>query len=403
MKIGILRETKSPADNRVPLTPKQCRLIQEEFSGTRVIVQPGNDRCFEDNEYKNEGIVVKNDLNECDILLGIKEVDPQHLVPGKTYFFFSHTIKKQSHNKGLLKAILDKRIRLVDYETLTDSKGVRIIGFGRWAGLVGTYNGIRAMCIRHKIPGLPHPQECRGLEDMMKKASSIRLPPLRIAMTGDGRVAGGSEEMMSAFGIQKITLEDYLNKVNFEAPVYIQLDPEKYNRNKFGDAFKLPHFFTFPQDYTSNFSRFCDKTDVLIMAAYWDPRAPILFTSNHLKDNSFRIRVIADITCDLNGSVPTTIRTTTFKDPYFDYNPLTGREEQAFSDPANITVMAIDNLPCGLPMEASMDFGYNLIKNVLPLLLYSDNENIIARATIAEEGKLTANFHYLADWVNQPD
>ncbi len=403
MKIGILHETKIPVDNRVPLTPRQCRLIEEEFPGVQVFVHPGNYRCYTDKEYKDEGIVVTSDLRDCDVLLGVKEVDPVRLIPGKTYFIFSHTIKKQSHNKELLRAVLDKRIRLVDYETLSDSKGVRIIGFGRWAGLVGTFLGIRAMCIRQNLCVLPHPKECKGLEEMLKMVAALPLPPFRIAMTGDGRVAGGSEEMMNAFGITKVTVEDYLSQVKLEKPVYVQLDPEKYNRKRSGGIFDLQHFFKNPGQYESHFNRFCDKTDLLIMAAYWDPGAPVLFTREEMKNASFRIRVIADITCDLNGSVPSTIRTTTFEAPYYDYNRFTGKEEAAFSNPGNITVMAIDHLPNGLPREASTDFGHNLIKNVLPLLLFGDNENIIKRATIAEKGKLSPHYSYLAEWVNQPE
>jgi alanine dehydrogenase len=403
MKIGILRETKIPADNRVPLTPKQCKLIEEEFPGTQMFIQPSNERCFTDQEYVQAGIEVTSDLRDCDVLLGVKEVDPVRLIPGKSYFFFSHTIKKQSHNRELLKAVLDKRIRLVDYETLTDSKGVRIIGFGRWAGLVGTYTGIRAMCFRQNLCELPNPQSCTGLDDMMKAASAVTLPSCRIAMTGDGRVAGGSEEMMNAFGIRKVTVEDYLDGTDFGTPVYVQLDPEKYNRRKSGEKFELQHFFRNPGEYESHFGRFCNKTDLLIMAAYWDPGAPTLFTPAQMKDNSFRMRVIADITCDLNGSVPSTVRSTTFREPYYDYNRFTGNTEPAFSDRENITVMAIDHLPCGLPKEASLDFGHNLIKNVLPLLLYGDNENIIKRATLASNGRLNPDYSYLEDWVNQPD
>jgi len=403
MKIGILRETKIPPDNRVPLTPKQCRLIEDEFPGTEIIVQPGDGRCYTDREYIDEGIIVQDDVNDCDVLVGVKEVNPADLIPDKTCFFFSHTIKKQEHNRHLLKTILDKHIRLVDYELLSDSKGIRIIGFGRWAGLVGTYTGIRAMGIRQNAFELPHPMECAGLSEMLLQASRIPLPPWRLAMTGDGRVAGGAEEMMSAFHIHKVTLENYMIQADSGFPVYVQLDPEKYNCRKSGESFDLWHFFSNPVLYKSNFHRFCNKTDMLINAAYWDPAAPVLFTSSQMKDEDFKIKVIADITCDLNGSVPTTIRTTTFRDPYYDYNRWTGREEKAFSNSGNITVMPIDNLPCGLPREASMDFGHNLIKNVLPLLLYEDTEGIIASATIAENGKLTTKFNYLAEWVSKPD
>lgn len=399
MKIGILRETKTPVDVRVPLSPKQCRLIEDEYPGTRIFVQPGNERCFADKEYEMENIVVKQDLNDCDILMGVKEVAPQQLIPGKTYFFFSHTIKKQSHNKGLLRAVLNKHIRLVDYETLTDSKGIRIIGFGRWAGLIGTYNAIRALCIRNQIPGLPPPQECHGLSDLMKYAAAVHLPVIRIALTGDGRVAGGAEEMLNAFGIRKVIVEQYLQDTVLDAPLYVQLDPEKYNKHKSGKPFELSHFFTHPQEYESDFMRYSSKTDLLIMAAYWDPKAPVLYTAEQMAQSNFKIRVVGDITCDLNGSVPSTIRATTFPEPYYDFNPVTCREEKAFSNSGNITVMSIDNLPCGLPVESSVDFGHILIKNILDLLLNTDHEGIIARATIAENGKLTQRYEYLHDWV----
>jgi saccharopine dehydrogenase (NAD+, L-lysine-forming) len=403
MKIGLLRETRTPVDTRVPLSPEQCRQLEDEFPGVSVFVQPGKERCFTDYEYDRQGITITDDLSACDILMGVKEVNPEQLFPGKTYFFFSHTIKKQHHNKSLLKAVLDRHIKLVDYEMLTDSRGTRIIGFGRWAGLVGTYNGIRAMCIRLNMPELPHPQECRDLKEVIKKVSAIHFPPLKIVVTGDGRVAGGAVEMLNAMGVQKIMADDYLNILNFELPVYVQLDPEKYNHHKSGKAFDLHYFFKNPEEYESSFYRFCDKTDMLIMAAYWDPGAPILFTPGQMKENNFRIRVIADITCDLNGSVPSTIRTTTLQNPYYDFNRFTGKEEDAFSNISNITVMAIDNLPYGLPKEASVDFGRNILNRVIPLLLSGDPENIITRATIAEKGELTRHYSYLADWVNHQD
>jgi saccharopine dehydrogenase (NAD+, L-lysine forming) len=402
MKIGILKETKLPADSRVPLTPAQCRLIVDEFPGISVFVQPSGDRCFSDKEYEKEGIPLLQDLSGCDILMGVKEVKPQTLIPEKTYFFFSHTIKMQSHNRELLRTVLDKHIKLVDYEMLTDAKGIRIIGFGRWAGLVGTFLGIRAWCIREGNLNLIPPHECEGLEALMSQAKGIKLPDLRIALTGNGRVAGGSEVMLETFGVKKVGVEEFLTRKSFAYPVYVQLDPAKYHVNKSGDEFDLAHFFSHPEAYKSSFNRFCNRTDLLIMAAYWDPRAPVLFTPLEMKSTDFRIRVIADITCDIRGSVPSSIRTTTFGQPYYDYNPQTETEEEAFCHRENITMMTIDNLPCGLPKESSRDFGQNLLKNVLPLFLGDDNESIIKRATITEGGNLTDRFGYLHDWVKLP-
>ncbi len=399
MKIGLLRETRVPADSRVPLSPAQCRQAEDEFIDLKFVVQPSNDRCFSDDDYRCEGVTVSEDLSACDVLLGVKEVRPDALIPGKTYFFFSHTIKMQPHNKGLLQEVLSRKVRLIDYEVLTDSKGIRIIGFGRWAGMVGTYNGLRALCLRADDDSLPPPQEFPGYEQLLKQASETRLPPAKIALTGDGRVAGGAEEMLAAFGIRKVTVEEYLEKEYFSVPVYVQLDPSLYNRSKLRTRFNLKHFFLHPETYESNFGRFCSRTDLLIMAAYWDRRAPMLMTADDMRKPDFRISAIADITCDIGGSVPSTLRTTTFDQPYYDYNPVTASEEEAFSNLRNVTVMSIDNLPCGLPRDASADFGFNIMKSVIPILLGEDQEDVLGRATIAENGSLTHRYAYLADWV----
>jgi saccharopine dehydrogenase (NAD+, L-lysine forming) len=402
MKIGILRETKMPPDARVPLTPVQCNKVQRLFPGVKVIVQPANVRCFDDAAYDKEGIALADDLGDCDILLGVKEVNIQHLIPGKTYLFFSHTIKKQPHNKALLQSVLEKEIRLLDYEVFTDLRGMRIIGFGRWAGLVGTYLGITALSKRIKLSDAKLPLGCSDLHQMISYASACKLPRLKIALTGDGRVAGGSEEMLKAFGVEKIGVEEFLDSGsdhNRDHPVYVQLSPEYYTKSISGNPFSLSHFFSAPEAYESQFLRFCDKTDLLIMAAYWDPRAPKLFTTDHMQHKDFRIRVIADITCDLNGSVPSTIRTTSLNDPFYDYNRPYGKEEHAFSHDDHITVMSVDNLPCGLPREASQDFGDNLIQYIIPLLIEGDHDDILERATVAEAGKLKERFCYLEDWV----
>jgi len=400
MKIGILRETKTPADSRVPFSPAQCRQVEDEYPRIKLFVQPSPTRCFTDREYSDEGIELTENLDDCDVLLGVKEVKTQYLLPDKTYFIFSHTIKKQSYNKGLLQSILGKKIRLIDYEMLTDGRGVRIIGFGRWAGLAGTYIGLRAWYLRQGNNSLIPAHDCNGLEDMMQRASANNPGNIRIALTGDGRVAGGAEEMLNTFAVRKVTTDEYLGREHFDGPVYTQLDPSKYNLHKAGKDFNLHHFFNFPQEYSSNFLRFCPKTDLLIMAAYWDTHAPVLFTAHDMRKPDFNIRVIADITCDIMGSVPSTLRTTTFTEPYYDYNRSLEKEERPFSDSGHVTMMTIDNLPCGLPKEASIDFGHHIVKSIIPLLLGEDKENIIERATIAREGRLTERYSYLQEWVN---
>lgn len=403
MKIGILRESKVPVDTRVALTPDQCKTIMAEFTDVSIVVQPSAFRCFHDVAYIKSGVQVTEDLTDCDILLGIKEVAPETLIPGKTYIIFSHTSKKQIHNRKLLQAILGKEITLIDYELLTDTKGVRLIGFGRWAGLIGSYHGIRALCMKAGLYELPLPQACHNLDGIIKVASACSLPSVRIAITGDGRVAGGAEEMMAAFGIKKITVEDYMQKGNLVHPVYVQLDPEKYNKRNDEGPFDLKHFFSSPQLYSSNFLRFCSLTDLLIVAAYWDPRAPLLFTAEQITQPDFRINVIADITCDLHGSIPSTVKTTTLSDPYYDYDPVSGNARLPFSVKNGITVMSIDNLPNGLPCEASSDFGHNIMKSILPLLLLGDPEKVLERATITKKGQLTPLFTYLYSWASDKE
>jgi hypothetical protein len=301
----------------------------------------------------------------------------------------------------LLKEVSARGIRLIDYEVLTDIKGIRMIGFGRWAGMVGTYNGIRAMCLRADDKSLIPPQDCPDYDFMARQASSVRLPNFKIALTGDGRVAGGAEEMLAVFGVRKVTAAEYLEKEYFSYPVYVQLDPSLYNQSKLRTSFNLQHFFLHPDTYKSSFDRYSTCTDLLIMAAYWDPRAPMLMTAEEMRKPDFRISAIADITCDIGGSVPSTLRSTTFDSSFYDYNPITGEEEEPFSNLRNVTVMAIDNLPCGLPREASADFGHHIMKSIIPLLLGDDREDVLGRATITKGGELTDRYGYLAEWVNQ--
>ena len=403
MKIGIIREGKQPPDRRAPFSPGQCREIVRRFPGTEVVVQSSRIRCFSDEEYLSAGISVVEDLSDCDILMGVKEVPVDQLIAGKTYFFFSHTIKKQAYNRTLLQEIVRKKIRLVDYETLTSPDGARIIGFGRFAGLAGAYNGLLTFGKRNRLFDLKPAHCCENLQELMANVKGLRLPPLKIAVTGDGRVAGGVLELFQQVPLRRVSVDDYLKTDSFNEPVFVQLLPGDYNSHKAGKMFDLFHFFNHPEEYAGNFVRFCSCTDLLIAAAYWDPKAPVLFSPEDLKTPDFRIRVIADITCDIDGSVPSTKMASSIENPVYDYNPRTGRIEPAFSSEENIAVMAVDNLPCELPNDASLDFGRNLIEKVLPGLLENDRDEIIERATITKEGLLTRRFSYLSDFLGKTE
>jgi saccharopine dehydrogenase (NAD+, L-lysine forming) len=395
MKLGILREGKTPPDNRVPLTPEQCIEVQKKFMHVQVIVQTSNVRCFSDEAYLEKGIPVQEDVSDCDVLLGVKEVPVKDLVPGKIYFFFSHTIKKQQYNRKLIQTLLQKKNQLVDYEVLTDKNGFRIIGFGRFAGLVGAYNGLRALGLRRKIFDLKPAYQCAGLEEMLFQLNLVNLPPVKIAFTGDGRVSNGVLEVLEFMKIRRLSPEQFLETGQPEKPVYTQLLPQDYARRKDGSTFELMHFFKFPEQYENAFLPFASSTDLLIAAAYWDPKAPVLFKADDMKQQDFRISVISDITCDIEGSIPSTKRASTIAEPFYDYITETGEMEAPFSSEKNITVQAVDNLPNELPNDASRDFGRNLIDKVFPSLFDEDIDGIIERASVTKNGKLTERFSYL--------
>ncbi len=402
MKVGILREGKTPPDKRVPLTPQQCIEVQENFPEVSIVVQPSPIRSFKDNEYSALGIVLKEDLSDCDVLLGVKEVRIEDFIPGKIYLFFSHTIKKQEYNRRLLQTILEKKIQLVDYEVLTNKDGFRVIGFGRFAGLVGAYNGFRAFGLKNELFNLKPAHKCDDLEEMLKHLDSINLPPLKIAVTGDGRVAHGVIEILNHMNIMRVSPEAYLKIAEPEQPVYVQLLPNNYVRMPdSGERFDLMHFFNNPASYENAFQPFAEATDMLIASAYWDPKAPVLFTADEMKADNFRISVISDITCDIEGSIPSTKKASTIDDPFYDYNLETGEIEDAFSNPNHVSVQAVDNLPCELPKDASIDFGRSLIEKVFPSLFGEDADGIIERASITKNGELTERFSYLQDFADE--
>ena len=399
MRIGILREGKQPPDKRVPFSPQQCKQLIDQFSDLEIRIQPSSIRCFKDDEYEELGIQLNEDLSNCDVLMGVKEVPIVDLIPNKTYFFFSHTIKKQPYNRKLLQAVVKNNIRLIDYEVLTGKDGMRIIGFGRFAGLVGAYNAWLTYGKRHQLFELKPAHLCEDMEEMFDQLKTVSLPPVKIAVTGGGRVANGAMELLNAVGIPQITVEEYLSNKKLNETVYVQLNPEDYNVHIEGKQFDLKQFFTHPSKYKGNFSRFLPHTDILIASAFWDPNAPVLFTADEMKQADFKIGVIADITCDIEGSIPSTKQASTIAHPVYDYNPQNEKLEEAFSSLQHVSVMAVDNLPCELPKDASIDFGINLSEKVIPYLLGEDPNDIIGRASITNNGGLTTKFNYLTDYL----
>jgi saccharopine dehydrogenase (NAD+, L-lysine forming) len=400
-KIGIIREGRVPTDRRAPLSPAQCKTLESKFSGVKVYVQPSPHRCFKDEEYVALNIPLQEDLSDCDILLGIKEVPIPMLIPNKMYFFFSHTIKKQPYNRNLLQTILKYNISLIDYETLTNPSGERLVAFGRYAGLVGTYNGLWTFGKRYDLYDLKRAYQCFDKEELFKELEKVKLPPIKIALTGGGRVTNGAIELLEKVKIRKVSVEEYLQTPHFQEPVYVQLRSSDYHIHKKNIPFVAEDFYQNPQDYHSSFWQFAKETDLLIACAYWNSKAPKLFTYEQMKDVNFNIKVIADLTCDINGSIPCTQRATTIVEPVYDYNPNLGVIEAPFSRESNISIMAIDNLPTEMPRDASESFGEMMLQRVFPSLFGDDEQKIISRAIITQHGKLTEQFAYLQDFVNE--
>ena len=399
LTIGLIREGKTPSDKRVPLTPKKCVEALASFPGLHIVVQSSAIRSYTDQEYRDLGLEVRADVADCDVLMGVKEVPPDQLIPNKTYLFFSHTVKQQPANRHLLREVLKKNITLIDYELLTNARGERIVAFGRYAGIVGAYNGLLTYGRKHGLFALKPAHECLDMDDMQEEFFKVKkLPAIKLAVTGSGRVAQGALEVLDRMGIRRVSVYDYLY-LDFNEPVYAQLGSSDYNRRRDGRVWDTQDFHRNPQDYESTFGNFLPVTDLLIACAYWHPAAPLLFTEADTQRPDFRITTIADVTCDVDGSVPVTKRSSTITEPAFDYNPQTRALEPAYSQPDNITVMAVDNLPCELPRNASRDFGRQLLDNVLPHLLGNDAEAVVARATIATGGALTKRYQYLADYV----
>ena len=395
--IGILRETKNPPDRRVPLTPVQCKDLVKRYPSVEIQVQPSGYRCFSDEEYLKDGIPLQEDVAGCQILMGVKEVEPETLLDQKTYFFFSHTAKKQPYNRGLLQAVVQREITLVDYEYLTRENRERVVAFGRWAGIVGAYNGLRAHGLREGSFTLKPATHCRDLQELHSEIGKVELGELRILVTGGGRVAGGAMEVLHAAGVEEVSPEQYLNG-EFQGAVFTRLDPWHYTKRKGGLDFNFEHFVTHPEAYENNMHPYALKTDMLVTCHFWDPRAPVMLTREELMDESMHVRIIADISCDINGPIASTIRASTIAEPFYGYDPVSGAESDPFAS-GSITVMAVDNLPGELPRDASADFGNALIRHVIPELTGEQHTGMMQRATIAAEGALTQEFSYLKNYL----
>ncbi len=397
ISLGIVRETKNPPDKRVPFTPQQCRALLDQYRHLELVVQPSDYRCYSDEEYRAEGITLSDDLSACDILMGVKEVKLNALIDQKTYLFFSHTAKKQPYNRVLLQEVVRKEIRLVDYEYLTDEKGIRVVAFGRWAGVVGAYNALRGMGLEKGSFELKPAHDCFDLEELHLELKKVEPGRQRILVTGGGRVASGALEILDEVGIRQVEPEAFL-KEEFEHAVYTRLDPWHYTRRKGGTAFDFAHFMKHPELYENSILPYAARTDLFIACHFWDPKSPLMITPEVFARGELPISLVADISCDIKEPIASTIRASTIASPFYGYDPISGGETEPFKK-GIITVMAVDNLPGELPRDASADFGSALMSHVIPELLGVRDSGMVERASIAAAGGLTPGYAYLEDYL----
>lgn len=398
IRIGLLREARIPADNRVALTPAQCKWIHKNSAEVRIVVQASPDRCYPDKEYLAAGVEVLHDLSDCRFLLGIKEVPPADLLEGKTYLFFSHTRKKQPYNQEMFRSILQKKITLIDYECLEHDDGQRILGFGFFAGVVGAHNGIMAYGRRTGLYALGRVHEQKSFRELIHTYFGLKLPEIKVAVTGSGRVAHGVLEVMNLLGIIEVETDEFLDKT-FSYPVFTQLKGGDLFEHKTKKIYQRDDFHQHPRDYDCKFLPYAGVTDILMNGIYWDKDMPRLFEWEDMADMGFHIKTIADITDDKEGSVPCNLGDNAMQDPVYGVDKLTRRRTAPYL-PGSVDMMAIGNLPNELPRDASRYFGEQLIKYVLEDLV-NGNSRIIERATLVKDGRLTGPYRYLADYAGE--
>ncbi len=401
MKFALIKERKSPPDRRVVFSPQALEKLQSDFPDAELVVESSDIRVFKDAEYSDLGFTVTEDVKDADVMLGVKEVPIDALIPNKSYFFFSHTIKKQPYNRDLLRAILAKNITMYDHETIVNEKNNRLIGFGYYAGVVGAYNGIRAYGVKFGGFNLPKAETLKDKDALNAELDKISLPKMKIVLTGNGKVGTGAKEILDHLKIKEVSVDEYLNN-EFDEAVYVQIDVLDYNIRKDGQDLGKSDFYNNAEAYDSNFLRFAKVSDVFIAGHFFGDGAPYLYTREDAKSPDFNIKLVADISCDIDGPVASTLRASTIADPLYGYDPQT-ESEVDYRDDNAIVVMAVDNLPCELPNNASRGFGFMFLRDVIPAFFNGDKDGVLARAKMTENGKLTERYQYLQDYVDSKE
>ena len=404
--IGIIKESRND-ESRAPIAPEQIKELKIKFPDLNIYVQPSNKRSFKNEEYVENGGILSDNLDHCELIFGVKEVDVNVLIPNKTYVFFSHTYKLNKETlsnaqgtpgmdkKELLRAILNKKIKLIDYENIRAANGSRYLGFGRFAGIVGCYNTLNLFLLQNNFQPLARAFKINNYERLIKNLSEVRFPNFKMLITGDGRVNRGVQEVLKYTNVKKITPEDYLDN-KFDYPVFCNLDTKDYVIHNENKKFELEHFINYPREYQSKTFEYLKKSDIYISAHYWDPSSPKIFTKNQITDFT-KLKIIGDVTCDVDGSVPSTIKSTTIEHPNFYINKGTFEETSEIENA--LAVMAVDNLPSELPRDSSKEFGNGIVNEVIPFILGIDDGRIL-NATITEDGRFLDKYSYLKDYID---
>lgn len=399
MKFTLIKERKIPQDRRVVFSPEEAKELQEKFPQITIVAESSDIRVFSDDDYKSSGIEVAQDVSDADVFLGVKEVPVEALIANKKYFFFSHTIKKQPYNRKLLQAILEKNIELYDHETIVNAQNKRLIGFGYYAGVVGAYNTFRAFAAKFELFNLPKAETLQDQKALISALRRHQLPPIKIILTGEGgKVAQGAKDILDGYKIKEVSVNDFLTK-SYDSPVYVKIGVMDYYKRKDGQILDKYDLYNDPTEYESDFEKFTKVADILITGHFYGNNAPYILTKEMLKAKDNKIKVVGDVSCDIGGPVACTLRPSTIAEPVYGYHP-SQEKEVNYMHPAAIVVMAVDNLPCELPKDASEGFGKMFMEHVIPAFFNGDKDGVLQRAKITENGKLTPRFSYLQDYVN---
>ncbi len=399
MKFGIIREGKIPIDKRAVFSPSELARFRDAYPQATFKVEPSEHRVFEDEEYANLGFEVTSDMSDCDVLLGVKEVPVEQLIEGKTYCFFSHTIKKQPHNQKLMKACIEKNITLIDHETMVDENGKRLIGFGRYAGIVGAYKTFRGFGLKYELYSLPKINRSHNQQKLIELLKKLILPPIKVVLTGKGKVGMGAREMLVGMKMKEVSVEQFLN-MDFDVPVFVQIDVEDYYKRIDGSQGSRDDFKQYPELYESDFGKFSKVADIVIMGHFYKNGSPYILTREMLNDPLNQIKIVGDVTCDVGGPVACSLRVSTIEDSFYGYYPRTN-EEVHVDHPAAVVVMAVDNLPCELSNDSTDGFGAVFLEKIVPAFFDGDKDNILERATICKNEKLMPRFQYLEDYAQK--